>query len=81
MDIVQDALNYDVAIEILSKARSASIKRKHHAASEKEREQAAKEILVYNAEESILNGYGSLDARTSVYDKIFRFYAPIVRAL
>lgn len=30
-------------------------------------------------EQSILNGYGSDDARLSVYDKIFRFYGPIIR--
>lgn len=79
MDIVQQALDYDVAIELLAKLRSEAIRRKHSATSEEERLQADHEIHVYNAEESILNGYGSDDARLSVYDKIFRFYGPLLR--
>lgn len=79
MDIVQQAIDYDVAIELLAKMRSEAIKRKYSATSEEERQKAGNEIRVYNAEESILNGYGSDDARLSVYDKIFRFYGTIIR--
>lgn len=80
MDIVQQAIDYDVAIELLAKMRSDAIRRKHSATSEEERQQADHEIHVYNTEESILNGYGSDDARLSVYDKIFRFYGPIIKS-
>jgi hypothetical protein len=80
-DIIQQALDYDVAIELLAKMRSEAIRHKHSATSEKERLQADNEIHVYNAEDSILNGYGSDDARLSVYDKIFRFYGPIIKTL
>ena len=79
MDIVQQAINYDVAIEMIAKMRSEAIRRKHSATSEEERQKAGNEIRVYNAEESILNGYGSDDTRLSVYDKIFRFYGPIIK--
>lgn len=81
MDIVQQAINYDVAIEMIAKMRSEAIRRKHSATSEEERQKVANEIQVYNAEESVLNGYGSDEARLSVYDKVFRFYAPIIRSM
>ena len=79
MDIVQQAINYDVAIEMIAKLRSEAIRRKRNANSEEERQKYAQEILAYNADESVLNGYDSDDARTSVYDKVFRFYGPIIR--
>jgi len=81
MDIVQETLNYDLAIELIAKLRSDAIKRKHSATSDEERQKADNEIKVYNADESVLNGYGSDEARLSVYDKVFRFYAPIVKEL
>ena len=80
MDIVQQAINYDVAIEMIAKMRSEAIRRKQSATSEEERQKVTNEIQVYNAEESVLNGYGSEEARTSVYDKVFRFYGPMIRA-
>lgn len=80
-DIIQQALDYDVAIELLAKMRSDAIRHKHSATSEEEKLLVGNEIQVYNAEESILNGYGSDDARTSVYDKVFRFYGPIIKSL
>lgn len=80
-DFIQQALDYDVAIELLAKMRSDAIRRKHSATSEEEKLRAGNEIQVYNAEESILNGCGSDDARLSVYDKIFRFYGPIIKTL
>ena len=79
MDIVQQAINYDVAIEMIAKMRSEAIRRKQSATSEEERQKVTNEIQVYNAEERVLNGYGSDEARTSVYDKVFRFYGPIIR--
>ena len=53
--------------------------RKQAATTEEERQAADAEIKAYNADESVLNGYGSDDARTSVYDKVFRFYGPMIR--
>lgn len=78
---MQETLNYDLAIELIAKLRSDAIKRKHSATSDEERQKADNEIKVYNADESVLNGYGSDEARLSVYDKVFRFYAPIVKEL
>lgn len=80
MDIVQQSINYDVAIEMIAKMRSEAIRRKHSTSSEEEKQKLTNEIHVYNAEESVLNGYGSEEARTSIYDKVFRFYGPMIRA-
>lgn len=79
MDIVQQAIDYDVAIEMIATMRTKAIKRKHRTKSAEERQEADNEIRVYNAEESILNGYGTEEARASVYDKVFRFYGPIIK--
>lgn len=81
MDIVQQAINYDVAIEMIAKLRSEAIRKKQLATSEEDRQKYTQEIQAYNADESVLNGYGSDDARTSVYDKVFRFYGPLLREM
>ena len=81
MDIVEEAINFDVAIEMIARLRSEAIKRKHAATSEEERQAADAEIKAYNADERVLNGYGSDDARASVYDKVFRFYGPLIKSM
>ena len=81
MDIVEEAINFDVAIEMIARLRSEAIKRKHAATSEEERQAADTEIKAYNADERVLNGYGSDDARASVYDKVFRFYGPLIKSI
>lgn len=77
----EDKLKYELdrAIEIIGQMRSNAIRRRHAATSEEERQAADAEIKAYNADESVLNGYGSDDARTTVYDKVFRFYGPLLR--
>ena len=81
MDIVQQSINYDVAIDILAIMRATANKAKCAATSEDEREKFVEEIKVYNAEQRILDGLsGDDDSKKAVYDKIFKFYAPIVRA-
>ena len=81
MDIVEETINFDVAIEMIARLRSEAIKRKHAATSEEERQAADAEIKAYNADERVLNGYGSDDARASVYDKVFRFYGPLIKSI
>lgn len=79
MDIVQQAIDYDVAIEMIAELRSEAIRRKQSATTKEERQKYSQEIQAYNVDESVLNGYGSDDARTFVYDKVFRFYGPLLR--
>lgn len=76
MDIVQETINYDVAIEMVAKLRSEAIRKKHSATTEEERQKYVQEILAYNADESVLNGYGSDEERTAVYRKLFRANEP-----
>ena len=64
MDIIQQAIDYDVAIEMIAKLRSEAIRRKQAATSEEDRQKYAQEILAYNADERVLNGYGSDDAKS-----------------
>ena len=78
MDIVQQAIDYDVAIEMIQSMRVKAIKRMNDAYSDEERQKAEQEIRLYNKEERILN-YGEATAKESVYDKVFRFYGPIIR--
>lgn len=73
--IIDKTFDYDIAIGIIARMRSDAIRRKHfESTSEEEKQKASDEIKVYNAEESILNGYGSEDAKRSVYDKVFNYY-------
>ena len=78
MDIVQQAINYDVAIELIQSMRVKAIKRMNDAPSEEERQKAENEVRLYNKEERILS-YGEATAKESVYDKVFRFYAPMIK--
>lgn len=80
MDIVQQAIDYDVAIEMIQSMRVKAIKRMNDAPSEEERQKAEQEIRLYNKEERILN-YGEATAKESVYDKVFRFYGPLLREM
>lgn len=81
MDIVQQTINYDVALEILAIMRTTANKARCAATSDEERNKFVEEIKIYNAEQRILDGLsGDDDSKKAVYDKIFKFYAPIVRA-
>ena len=63
---------------MIQSMRVKAIKRMNDAPSEEERQKAEQEIRLYNKEERILN-YGETTAKESVYDKVFRFYGPIIR--
>ena len=51
------------------------------AQTETERKEARALLKLYNMEEKILNGWDNDFSRQSVYDKVFRFYAPLVRSV
>ena len=50
MDIIQQAIDYDVAIEMIQSMRVKAIKRMNDAPSEEERQKAEQEIRLYNKE-------------------------------
>ena len=78
MDIVQQAIDYDVAIEMIQSMRVKAIRKMNEATSEEDRIKAENEVRLYNKEERILS-YGEPDAKASVYDKVFRFYETIIK--
>jgi len=81
METVNEALNYDLAIEILQSMRVKTERTIDSAQTETERKEARALLKLYNMEEKILNGWDNDFSRQSVYDKVFRFYAPLVRSV
>ena len=79
METVNEALNYDLAIEILQSMRVKTERTIDSAQTETEKKEARALLKLYNMEEKILNGWDNDFSRQSVYDKVFRFYAPLVR--
>lgn len=77
----EDKLKYELdrAIEIIGQMRSNAIRRRQSAISEQERQDALDEIAVYNREEQVIYGYGDEEVRQSVFDKVFRFYSPLLK--
>ena len=77
----EDKLKYelDIAIEAIGKMRSEAIRRRQSATSEQERQDALDEITIYNREEQVIYGYGDEEVRQSVFDKVFRFYIPLLK--
>ena len=81
MESINEALDYDLAIEILQSMRVKTERTIDSAQTETERKEAQALLKLYNMEEKILNGWGNDYSRQSVYDKVFRFYAPLVRSV
>lgn len=76
-----DKLKYELdrAIEIIGQMRSEAIRRRQSATSEQERQDAKDEIAIYNREEQVIYGYADEEVRQSVFDKVFRFYGPLLK--
>lgn len=77
----EDKLKYELdrAIEIIGQMRSNAIRRRQSATSEQERQDALDEISIYNREEQVVYGYADEEVRQSVFDKVFRFYSPLLK--
>ena len=77
----EDKLKYELdrAIEIIGQMRSEAIRRRQSATSEQERQDAKDEIAIYNREEQVIYGYADEEVRQSVFDKVFRFYGPLLK--
>ena len=80
MSAAEQAMNYDLAIDIINLMRMMASKQKDEAKTEEERKALDEKIEMYCYEESILNGKGDDVARVSLYDKVFNLYSPIVKA-
>ncbi|MBQ9666174.1 MAG: hypothetical protein IJV33_06855 [Bacteroidaceae bacterium] len=73
------SFDMDIALSMIAQMRSDAIRRKHATTDEKEREDITDEIRIYNTEEYVIYYYRDKEVRQSVFDKVFRFYGPILR--
>lgn len=77
----EDNLKYELdrAIEIIGQMRTEAIRRRLSATNDQERQDALDEIAIYNREEQVIYGYADEEVRQSVFDKVFRFYSPLLK--
>ena len=81
MSAAEQAMNYDLAIEIINLMKMLASKQKDKATTEEERKTLEERIDMYCYEEGVLTGRnGNEKARASLYDKVFRLYSPIIKA-
>lgn len=81
MSAAEQAMNYDLAIDIINLMRMMASKQKQEVTSERERKELDEKIDMYCYEEGVLTGRnGNEKARISLYDKVFRLYSPIIKA-
>lgn len=81
MSAAEQAMNYDLAVDIINLMRMMTSRQKQEARSVHERKELDEKIDMYCYEEGVLTGRnGDEKARISLYDKVFRLYSPIVKA-
>lgn len=81
MSAAEQAMNYDLAVDIINLMRMMTSRQKQEARSEHERKELDEKIDMYCYEEGVLTGRnGDEKARISLYDKVFHLYSPIVKA-
>ena len=72
MSAAEQAMNYDLAIDIIHLMRMMASKQKDEAKTEEERKMLDEKIDMYCYEEGVLTGRnGNEKARASLYDKVF----------
>ena len=80
MSAAEQAMNYDLAIDIINLMKMMASKQKELSTTEAERKAWDEKIDMYCYEESVLNGRnGNEKARASLYDKIFNLYSPQIK--
>lgn len=76
----EQAMNYDLAIDIINLMKTMASNKKDSAQDADACEELDREIDMYCYEEGVLNGrYGGELARQSLYDKVFNQYSPIIK--
>lgn len=81
MSAAEQAMNYDLAIDIINLMRMMAAQKIKEASSEAERKMLDEKIDMYCYEEGVLTGRnGNEKTRISIYDKVFNLYSPIVKA-
>ena len=80
MSAAEQAMNYDLAIDIINLMKMLATKQMGKATDEDERKALEEKIDMYCYEEGVLTGRnGDEKARASLYDKVFQLYSPIIK--
>ena len=80
MSAAEQAMNYDLAIDIINLMKMLATKEMSKVTDEAERKALDEKIDMYCYEEGVLTGRnGDEKARTSLYDKVFQLYSPIIK--
>ena len=80
MSAAEQAMNYDLAIDIINLMRMMASKQKDEAKTAEERRALDEKIDMYCYEEGVLTGRnGNEKARASLYDKVFNMYSPQIK--
>ena len=79
MSAAEQAMNYDLAIDIINLMKMMASDEMEKTTDEAERKALDERIDMYCYEESILNGKGDDVARMSLYDKVFNLYSPKIK--
>ncbi len=83
MSDLEQAMNYDLAIDIINLMKAMASKKKKKASTDEEFAEINDEINMYYCyEEGVINGrYGDEMERRSLYDKVFNMYSPLIRKI
>ena len=77
---IKNAMDYDIAVDLVNMMKMMASRRKEKATSQEERAKQQRLINMYCYEEGVLMGRNGDDlARASLYDKAFNMYSPIVK--
>ena len=80
MGAIEQAMNYDLAMDLINMMKMMASRKKEKAASEEEKAELEQEIRMYCYEEGVLTGRnGDELAQASLYDKVMGMYSPIVK--
>jgi hypothetical protein len=79
MSAAEQAINYDLAIDIINLMKTIASDEKDKTTDEAERKALDEKIDMYCYEEDILNSKVDEAACLSIYDKVFNLYSPIIK--
>lgn len=79
MSAAEQAMNYDLAIDIINLMKTLASNEMDKTTNEAKRKVLDEKIDMYCYEEDVLNGKGDDSARLSIYDKVFNLYSPYIK--
>ena len=80
MGVIEQAMNYDLAIDLVNMMKMMASRKKEKATSVEEKAELEQLIRMYCYEEGVLTGRnGDEMTQASLYDKVMNMYSPIVK--